>query len=84
MSAEVVAVKTAAVIASDKRGRTAIAAIIVGLLMIIMLPIIVLSSILGSAKDVEIDTDAAMQIIEANMSSETKDSLQNLDDVMTL
>ena len=82
MSAEVVAVKTAAVIASDKRGRTAIAAIIVGLLMIIMLPIIVLSSILGSAKDVEIDTDAAMQIIEANMSSETKDSLQYLDDVM--
>ena len=82
MSAEVVAVKTAAVIASDKRGRTAIAAIIVGLIMAIMLPIIVLSSILGNAKDIEIDTDAAMQIIEANMSSETKNSLQYIDDVM--
>ena len=82
MSAEVVAVKTAVAVASDKRGRTAIAAIIVGLLMVIMLPIIVLSSILGSAKDIEIDTDAAMQVIEANMSSETKDSLQYIDDVM--
>ena len=82
MSAEVVAVKTAAAVASDKRGRTAIASVIVGLLMIIMLPLIVLSSILGNAKDIEIDTDAAMQIIETNMSFETKASLQYIEDVM--
>ena len=81
MSAEVVAVKTAAVVASDKRGRTAIAAIIVGLIMVIMLPLIVLSSILGSAKDIEIDTNEVMQVIESNMSSETKDKLQYVDDV---
>ena len=81
MSAEVVAVKTAAVVASYKRGRTAIAAVIVGLIMAIMLPIIVLSSILGSAKDIEIDTNEVMQVIEANMSSETKDKLQYIDDV---
>lgn len=81
ISTEAVAVKIAAVISSDKRGRTAIAVIIAGLIMVVMLPIIVLSSILGSAKDIEIDTDAAMQVIEANMSTETKDKLQYVDDV---
>ena len=81
MSAEVVAVKAAATVASDKRGRTAIAAIIVGLIMIIVLPLIVLSSILGSAKDIEINTNEVMQVIEANMSSETKEKLQYIDDV---
>lgn len=81
MSAEVVAVKTAVAVASDKRGRTAIGAIIVGLLMIIMLPIIVLSSILGSAKDIEIDANEVMQVVETNMSTETKEKLQYVDDV---
>ena len=81
MSAEVVAVKAAATVASDKRGRTAIGAIIVGVLMIFFLPIIVLTSILSGAKDVEIDVNAAMPVIEANMSDENKAKIQHIDDV---
>ena len=81
MSAEVVAVQAAAAVASDKRGRTAIGAIIVGILMIFILPIIVITSIFSSAKDIKIDTDEAVQVIEANMSTETKGKLQHVDDV---
>ena len=82
MSAEVVAVKAAAAVASDKRGRTAIASIIVGILMAIILPLIVVASIFGGMKDVEIDPAEAEQIIVANMSAETKAKLQYVDNVM--
>lgn len=82
MSGTAVAVKAAATVASDKRGRTAIASIIVGLLMAILLPLIVVASVLYGAKDVEIDTAQMQQVIEANMSAETKDKLQYVDDMM--
>ncbi len=81
MSAEIVVAKAAATVASDKRGRTAIGAVIVGIIMIVVLPLIVLTSVLSGAKDIEIDVDAAMPVIEANMSTETKNKIQHIDDV---
>ena len=81
MSASAVAVKAGVAVASDKRGRTAIAAIIVGIAMIIVLPIIVITSIVSSADEIKIDTNEVIQVVENNMSAETKTKLSYVDSV---
>ena len=72
----------AASVVSDKRGRTAIATIICAVLMIFMMPLIVYMGITSNMKDIEIDTDSAVESIVANMSSEEKEKLSHLETVM--
>lgn len=72
----------AASVVSDKRGRTAIATIICAVLMIFMMPLIVYMGITSNMKDIEIDTDSAVESIVANMSSEEEEKLSHLETVM--
>ena len=81
MSASVVAVKTTAAVASDKRGRVAILSIIAGVLMIFFLPIIVLSSVLNNISSTSFDLNDVYQIVDTNMTQESKDKIQHVDDV---
>ena len=81
MSASVVAAKAAATVASDKRGRTLILSIIAGVLMLLFLPIIVLSSVLDNINGSQFDINEVYQIIDNNMTQETRDKIQHVDDV---
>jgi len=81
MSASVVAAKTAATVASDKRGRTLILSIIAGVLMLFFLPIIVLSSVLDDISGSQFDINDVYQIVDTNMTQESKDKIQHVDDV---
>jgi len=82
MSAEVVAAKAAIAVASDKRGRIAIATILCSILMLFFLPLIVYMGVMSNLGEVEIDTAQAQQMIVQNMSAEEKAKLQHLEDVM--
>lgn len=82
MSAEVAAAKAAVAVASDKRGRIAIATILCSVIMLFFLPLIVYMGVMSNLGEVEIDTAQAQQMIVQNMSSEEKAKLQHLEDVM--
>lgn len=83
MSAEVVAVKAVVAVASDKRGRTAIATIICSVIMLFLMPLIAYMGIIGNMDSIEIDTNQVQQSIVQNMSAEEKTKLQHIEDVMT-
>lgn len=78
---EVAIAKGVATVASDKRGRIAIASLIAAILMIFMMPIIVYMGITSNMKDLGIDADAAVESIVANMSDEEIGKLTHLEDV---
>lgn len=82
MSAEVAAVKAVAAVASDKRGRTAMATIICSIIMLFFLLLIVYMGVMSNVGEIEIDTVQAQQTIVQNMSAEEKAKLQHLEDVM--
>lgn len=82
MSAEVAAAKVAVAVASDKRGRVAIATILCSIIMLFFLPLIVYMGVMSNLGEVEIDTVQAQQMIVQNMSAEEKAKLQHLEDVM--
>lgn len=82
MSAEVAAVKVVAAVASDKKGRMAIATIICSIIMLFFLPLIVYMGVMSNLGEVEIDTVQAQESIVQNMSAEEKAKLQHLEDVM--
>ena len=82
MSAEVAAAKAAVAVASDKRGRIAIATILCSIMMLFFLPLIVYMGVMSNLGEMEIDTVQAQQMIVQNMSAEEKAKLQHLEDVM--
>ena len=82
MGAEVVAVKAVVAVASDKRGRTAIATIICSVIMLFLMPLIAYMGIIGNMDSIEIDTNQVQQSIVQNMSAEEKAKLQHIEDVM--
>lgn len=82
MSAEVVAAKVAVAVASDKRGRAAIATILCSIIMLFFLPFIVYMGVMSNVGEIEIDTVQAQQTIVQNMSAEEKAKLGHLEDVM--
>lgn len=82
MSAEVAAAKAAVAVASDKRGRVAIATILCSIIMLFFLPLIVYMGVMSNLGEVEIDTAQAQQMIVQNMSAEEKARLQHLENVM--
>ena len=69
MSAEVAAVKAVAAVASDKRGRTAIATIICSVIMLFLMPLIVYMGVISNMSEIEsIRTrlhDSYLQLIKA-------------------
>ena len=81
MSASVAVAKTVATVASDKRGRTAILSIVTGILMLLFLPVIVLSSVLDDISETQIDLNDAYQIFDTNISQKTRDKIQHVNDV---
>ena len=83
MSAEVAAAKVAVAVASDTRGRAAIATILCSIIMLFFLPLIVYMGIIGNMDSIEIDTNQVQQSIVQNMSAEEKAKLQHIEDVMT-
>lgn len=82
MSAEIAAVKAVAAVASDKRGRTAIATIICSVIMLFLMPLIVYMGVMSNMSEIEIDTVQAQESIVQNMSAEEKAKLQHIEDVM--
>lgn len=82
MSAELVATKAAVAVASDKRGRVAIATILCSAIMLFFLPLIVYMGVMSNFGEVEIDTVQAQKMIVQNMSTEEKAKLQHLENVM--
>ncbi len=70
MSAELVATKAAVAVASDKRGRVAIATILCSAIMLLFLPLIVYMGVMSNLGEVGIDTVQAQQMIVQNMSLE--------------
>lgn len=82
MSAEVAVVKAVAAVASDKRGRFAIATIICSVIMLFLMPLIVYMGVISNMSEIEIDTVQAQESIVQNMSAEEKAKLQHLEDVM--
>ena len=82
MSAEVAAAKAVVAIASDKRGRIAIATILCSILMLFFLPLIAYMGVMSNIGEIEVDTVQAQQMIVQNMSAEEKARLQHLEDVM--
>ena len=82
MSAEVAAAKVAVAVASDKRGRVAIATILCSIIMLFFLPLIVYMGVMSNLGEIEIDTVQAQQMMVQNMSAEEKAKLQHLEDVM--
>lgn len=82
MSAKVAAAKAAVAVASDKRGRAAIATILCSILMLFFLPLIVYMGVMSNLGEIEIDTAQAQQMIVQNMSSEEKTKLSHLESVM--
>ena len=82
MNAELVATKAAVAVASDKRGRVAIATILCSIIMLFFLPLIVYMGVMSNFGEVEIDTVQAQKMIVQNMSTEEKAKLQHLENVM--
>lgn len=82
MSTEVAAAKVAITVASDKRGRIAIATILCSIIMLFFLQLIVYMGVMSNLGEVEIDTIQAQQMIVQNMSAEEKAKLQHLENVM--
>ena len=82
MSAEVAVAKAAVAVASDKRGRVAIATILCAIIMLFFLPLIVYMGVMSNLGEIEIDTVQAQQMIVQNMSAEEKAMLQHLESVM--
>lgn len=82
MNAELVATKAAVAVASDKRGRVAIATILCSIIMLFFLPLIVYMGVMSNFGEVEIDTVQAQKMIVQNMSAEEKAKLQHLENVM--
>lgn len=72
MSTEVAAAKVAITVASDKRGRIAIATILCSIIMLFFLQLIVYMGVMSNLGEVEIDTIQAQQMIVQNMSAEEK------------
>ena len=83
MSAEVATVKAVAAVASDKRGRTAIATIICSVIMLFLMPLIVYMGVISNMSEIEIDTAQTQENIVQNMSAEEKAKLEHLESVMT-
>lgn len=83
MSAEVATAKAIIAVASDKRGRIAIATILCSIIMLFFLPLIVYMGVMSSLEEVKIDTAQAQQMIMQNMSAEEKAKLQHIENVMT-
>lgn len=83
MSAEVAAVKALATVASDKRGRIAIATILCSIIMLFFLPLIMYMGVMSNLGEMEIDTAQTQRMIMQNMSAEEKAKLQHIEDVMT-
>ncbi len=83
MSAEVATAKAVIAVASDKRGRIAIATILCSIIMLFFLPLIVYMGVMSSLEEVKIDTVQAQQMIMQNMSAEEKAKLQHIENVMT-
>lgn len=83
MSAEVAAVKAVVAVASDKRGRTAIATIICSVIMLFLMPLIVYMGVMSNMSEIEIDTVQAEESIVQNMSAKEKAKLEHLESVMT-
>ncbi|MCC8146405.1 MAG: hypothetical protein LIO93_08230 [Bacteroidales bacterium] len=82
MSAEVAAAKATVVVASDKRGRAAIATILCSIIMLFFLPLIVYMGVMSNLGEMDIDTVQAQQTIVQNMSAEGKAKLQHVENVM--
>ena len=82
MNAELVAIKAVVAVASDKRGRVAIATILCSIIMLFFLPLIVYMGVMSNFGEVEIDTVQAQKMIVQNMSTEEKAKLQHLENVM--
>ena len=82
ISAEVIAAKTAIAVASDKRGRIAIATILYAIIMLFFLPLIVYMGVTSSMNEIKIDADQAQYSIVHNMSAEEKEKLKYLESVM--
>lgn len=82
MSTEVAAAKAVVAVASDKRGRIAIATILCSIIMLFFLPLIVYMGVMSNLGEMEIDTVQAQQMIVQNMSAEEKAKLRHLEDVM--
>jgi len=82
LNAELVATKAAVAVASDKRGRVAIATILCSIIMLFFLPLIVYMGVMSNFGEVEIDTVQAQKMIVQNMSTEEKAKLQHLENVM--
>lgn len=82
MGAEVVAVKAVVAVASDKRGRTAIATILCSIIMLFFLPLIVYMGVMSNLGEIEIDTAQTQRMIMQNMSAEEKAKLQHVENVM--
>lgn len=83
MSAEVAAAKVVIAVASDKRGRIAIATILCSIIMLFFLPLIVYMGVMSNPGEMEIDTAQTQRIIMQNMSAEEKAKLQHVENVMT-
>lgn len=83
MSAEVAAAKVVVAVASDKRGRIAIATILCSIIMLFFLPLIVYMGVMSNPGEMEIDTAQTQRIIMQNMSAEEKAKLQHVENVMT-
>ena len=82
MSAEIAAAKAVAAVASDKRGRTAMATIICSVIMLFLMPLIVYMGVMSNMSEIEIDTTQAQESIVQNMSTEEKAKLEHLESVM--
>ncbi len=67
MSAEVAAAKAVVAVASDKRGRIAIATILCSIIMLFFLPLIAYMGVMSSLGEIEIDAAQAQQMIVQNM-----------------
>ncbi len=83
MSAEVAAAKAVVAVASDKRGRIAIATILCSVIMLFFLPLIAYMGVMSNIGEIEVDTAQAQQMIVQNMSAEEKAKLSHLESVMT-
>ena len=82
MSAEVAAAKAVVAVASDKRGRVALATILCSIIMLFFLPLIVYMGVMSSLEETEIETAQVQQMIVQNMTAEEKAKLQHLENVM--
>ena len=68
MSAEVAAVKALATVASDKRGRIAIATILCSIIMLFFLPLIMYMGVMSNLGEMEIDTAQTQRMLNAKSS----------------